>query len=101
MGDKSSFFSNGQILYAGGFPASQVPFGLVLIQNLFYLPREVPVNLWQTLGYVFMDRTFTNPKAAGNLANRRPGFQDVVADLYYPLMNIVMHRRAPFIFNFP
>ena len=80
------------IFLSGGHAASDMAFGLVLLQNGLHLQRERPVILGQPLGQVLMYGRFADPKLFCRSANRGAVFDDVHSQIAGSLLDVMLHR---------
>ena len=84
-----------QIFLPGSKSAADMPFLLVHIKHLPDTMRKVRVDLFQTVGAVFMYRTLTNPKLFRSLAHSGFMFDDIICNFYCPLLNVIFHKNNP------
>ena len=84
-----------QIFLPGSKSAADMPFLLVHIKHLPDAMRKVRVDLFQTVGAVFMYRTLTNPKLLRSLTHGGFMFDNIIRDLNCSFFNIIFHKNNP------
>ncbi len=80
-----------KILFTGSETASDVAFGLVVVQHLLDFGGKPRVDLMEPFGDVFVDGGFGDSKMGRSTPHRRTGFHDVAGEFKYSLLDVILH----------
>jgi hypothetical protein len=72
-----------------------VPFGLVLVQNLFYLLSQLFINARQSFRHILMHRAFADAEDLCCLPDGTGCLENVLRYLNRSLSDIVLHFNPP------
>ena len=72
-----------------------MPFGFVRVQHPAGLRRECRIDLKESLGNIFMYRTFADPKLLCRLPYSGVAFYDIIGDFYGSFFNIIFQENPP------
>ena len=86
-----SFF----VLFPGCFAAADMTLGLILLQYMLDSVGQPFIYGRQALYHVFMHCAFTDAKNCRRLSYRMLALQNVIANVQYPLADIVFHFPPP------
>ena len=84
-----------KILLSCSHPAPDMAFGLICIQYLSCFPGKGWIDLKEPFSYVFMYRTFTDPKLLRRLPHSRVILYDIISNLHGSFLNVIFQKNPP------
>lgn len=89
-----------KILLSRSHSAPNMPLGFIRVQNLARFPGKRRVYLEETIGDIFVYRTFTDSKFFCRLPHRCLFFDNIICDFDCPFFDIIFQGKSPEISSF-